>query len=112
RGAAHLGRLQGRLDDTGDADSDLVLELEDVLQRAVEAAGPEMRAGQGIDQLPGDAHLRSRLAHRAFEDIAHAELAADLLYVDRLAFISEARVAGDDEQPADPGERGDYLLDH
>jgi hypothetical protein len=42
-----------------------VLQLDDIFQRAVEAAGPEMRAGQGIDQLPGDAHLRSGFAHRA-----------------------------------------------
>ena len=45
-GAAHLGRLQCRLDDAGDADRDLVLKLEDVFERAVEAVGPEMRAGQ------------------------------------------------------------------
>ena len=45
-GAAHLGGLQCRLDDAGDADRDLVLKLEDVFERAVEAVGPEMRAGQ------------------------------------------------------------------
>ena len=50
-GAAHLGSLQCRLDHPGDADRDLVLKLEHVFQRAVEAVGPEMRAGLGIDQL-------------------------------------------------------------
>ena len=44
-GAAHLGGLQCRLDDAGDADRDLVLKLEHVFERAVEAVGPEMRAG-------------------------------------------------------------------
>ncbi len=50
-GAAHLGGLQGRLDHPGNADSDLVLELEHVFERAVEAVGPQMRAGFGLDQL-------------------------------------------------------------
>jgi hypothetical protein len=34
-----------RLDDTGDARCDVVLKLEDVFEQAVEAVGPEMRAG-------------------------------------------------------------------
>jgi hypothetical protein len=46
-----------------------------------------MRACQGIDQLPRDAHPRSRLAHRAFEHIAHAELAPDLFHVDGTALV-------------------------
>ena len=50
-GATHLGDLQCRLDDAGDADRDPVLQLEDIFERAIEAVGPEMRTGQGIDQL-------------------------------------------------------------
>ena len=38
-----------------------------------------------------------RLAHAAFEDIAHAKLAADLPHVDRPALVGEARIAGDHE---------------
>ena len=45
-GAAHLRRLQCRLDHPGDADRDLVLKFEDIFQRAVEAVSPEMRAGR------------------------------------------------------------------
>jgi hypothetical protein len=71
-----------------------------------------MRAGQRIDQLPGDAHLRSRLAHRAFQNIAHAELAPDLLHVDGAALVGEGRITGDDKEPADLRQRGDDLLDH
>jgi hypothetical protein len=102
-GAAHLGRLQCRLDDPGDADRDPVLQFEHVFERAVEAVGPEMRTGQGIDQLAGDAHLRSGFAHRAFEHIADAELAPDLFHVDGLALVGEARIPGDDKEPADAG---------
>ena len=60
-----------------------------------------MRAGCRVDQLRGDAHPAAGLAHRAFEDIADAELAADLLHVDGLALVGKARIAGDDEEPAD-----------
>jgi hypothetical protein len=45
----------------------LVLEVEDIFERAVEPIGPEMRAGERIDQLRGDAHAIARFAHRAFE---------------------------------------------
>ena len=107
-----LGGLQCRLDDAGDARRHLVLKLEDIFERAVEAVGPEMRAGRRVDQLRGDAHPTAGLAHRAFEHIAHAELAPDLLHIDRLALVGEARIAGDDEEPADARERGDDLLDH
>jgi hypothetical protein len=71
-----------------------------------------MRAGRRVDQLCGDAHALACLAHRAFEDVADAEFASDLLHIDRLALVGEAGVAGDDEEPADPRQRGDDLLDH
>ena len=38
--SADLGRLQRRLDDPGDADGNLVLKFENVLQGAVEPVGP------------------------------------------------------------------------
>ena len=41
-----------------------------------------MRAGLGVDQLRGDAHPVAGFAHRAFEDIADAEFAPDLLHID------------------------------
>src|SRR5712691_11402298 len=71
-----------------------------------------MRAGDRVDQLPGDPHSPAGFAHRAFEDIADAKLAPDLPHIGRLAFVGKARIAGDHEQPADPAEHGDYLLDH
>ena len=96
----------------GDADRDLVLQFEHVFDQAIEAVGPEVRAGFGLDQLSGDAHPVAALAHRAFEDVAHAKLAADLLHVRRLALVGKTRIAGDDEEPADAGERGNDFLDH
>jgi hypothetical protein len=43
---------------------------------------------------------------------AHAEFAADLLHIDGVAFVRKTRIAGDDEQSTNAGERGDDLLDH
>src|SRR5882724_4275163 len=69
-------------------------------------------AAERVDQLCGDAHPTACFAHRSFEDIANAQFAPDLLHVDGLAFAGEARIAGDDEEPADTGECRDDLLDH
>jgi hypothetical protein len=65
--ARGFGGLQCRLDNPGDADRDLVLQLKHVFKRAVEAVRTEVRAGRGIDQLSRDAHASARLADRAFE---------------------------------------------
>ena len=65
-----------------------------------------------VDQLAGDPHPIARPADAALEDVAHAELAADLLDVDGFALVGETRIARDDEEPADARECGDDLLDH
>src|SRR6516225_5359185 len=107
-----FSRLQGRLDDAGDARSDLVLKFEDIFEQAVEAIGPQMRSGVRVDQLSGDADPIAALAHRAFEHVADTQFATDPLHVDVLALVGEARIAGGYKQPADAGEGGDDLLDH
>ena len=66
----------------------------------------------GIDELPGDAHSVPGLAHAAFEHIAHAQFAPDLLHIDGPALVGEARIARDHEQPAHARQGGDDLLDH
>src|SRR5215469_8512889 len=94
-----LRSLQGRLNDPGDTGRHLFLEVEHVLQRAVETVGPEMCAGFSVDQLRGYPETTAGFAHRTFEHIAHAELAPDLLHIDRLALVRETRIPGDDEKP-------------
>ena len=47
-----------------------VLKLEDVVERAVEAVGPDVVAGDGVDQLPSDAHSVTGFSYRAFEHVA------------------------------------------
>ena len=101
RRSANFGCLQSRFNHTCDADRHLVLKLEYVFERTVEPIGPEMRASSCIDQLPGDAHPLACLANRAFQHVSDTEFATDLLHVDRLAFVGEGRIPGDDEQPTD-----------
>jgi hypothetical protein len=45
---------QARLDRADDAQGNLVLQFEDVVERAVISLGPDMRAGRGLDQLRSD----------------------------------------------------------
>ena len=77
---------------------------------AVVAFGPVMAAGRRVDELRADAQLLAGPAHAAFEHVADAKLARDLLHIDRAALVDERRVAGDDEQPADAGQPGDQVL--
>ena len=49
--ALDLGLAQARLDRADDAQRDLVLQREDVVEPPVVALGPEVRAGLGLDQL-------------------------------------------------------------
>src|ERR1700742_4680409 len=65
-----------------------------------------------VDQLACDAYLVTALAYGTFEHVTDPQLASDLLHVDRLPLVSEARIASDDEQPATTGECGKNFLDH
>src|SRR6516164_11353873 len=71
-----------------------------------------MRVTHRVDKLRGNPHAAAGFTHRTFEHVADAQFAPDLLYVDRLAFVREAGIAGDDEEPADARECGDDLFDH
>ena len=88
----------------------LVLELEDIGRIAVVTFGPDMGTGFTIDQLSGDAHATARLADAAFQYVAHTEFTSDLLDVDGFALVSEARIAGDDEQRLEARQCGDDVL--
>src|SRR6516225_1546328 len=112
RRSSDFGSLQCRLDDASNADCDLVLKFEDVFQRAIEPLCPEMSAGFGFDQLRGDAHPATGFANRAFEQVSYPQFTPDLPRIDTLPLVGETRIAGDDEQPADAGQRSDDLLDH
>src|SRR6516165_3418981 len=44
--------------------------------------------------------------------LARAQFAADPLHLDGLTFVGKARIAGDDEQPANAAQGRDDFLDH
>ena len=81
---------------------DLILQLEEVGHVLLEAVGPKVCPGLGVDELRVHAHPVLVALHGAFENVANAELLADLLGVDALAFESESGIAGDDETALDP----------
>jgi catechol 2,3-dioxygenase-like lactoylglutathione lyase family enzyme len=86
------------------------LKVEHVFEDTIEMVGPQMAARRGVDELAGDSNTVGRLADAAFEYVADTELAADLLDVDRLALVGEARIAGDHEQRLEARESGDDVL--
>src|SRR4051812_22908027 len=94
--------FQLRSDRTDDALRNPILKIKDVVERPLIALGPQMAAACCIHELPGNAYAVGRFTHATFEDVAHAQLAAYLLHVDRSALVREARIARDHEEPANP----------
>src|SRR5262245_54693806 len=71
-----------------------------------------MRAGSGVDQLPRYAHSARSFSYAAFKHVTYAKLATDLLHVNGVPLVCEARVAGDDEQRLEMGQCGDDVIGH
>src|SRR5215471_12663881 len=105
-------RVQLGLDRRHDPFGDLVLHGEDVAEIAVVALGPNVIAGFRLDQLRGDPQPVAALADASFEHVAHAELASDLLHINRAAFVDEAAVACDDKEPPELRQRRGDVFDH
>jgi hypothetical protein len=97
-----LGTDQLKAERVRDSTRDLVLQGEQIAHVAVEPLRPQMGVGLGIDQLRVDAHLVPRPLDDPLQNIAHAQLAADLLRVDRLASIGEGGITRDHETVRDP----------
>ena len=89
---------------------DVVLQLEDVLELAVVALGPDMAVGAPVDQLRGDAHPVVHLAHAAFKQILHAQPRGHAVKVLGAALVGEGSVARHHEQRGDLREIGDDVL--
>ena len=105
-----FGRHELRLDGGRDARRDLVLKGENIGQLTVVSLRPDVIAGNRIQQLAGDTHPLSALAHAAFEHIADAKIAPYLLHVRSLALVDKRRIAGDDEEPPQAGQCGDDVF--
>jgi len=90
------------IESLSEAACDLALRFGEVSALGLESIGPNMRTAFRVDQLNIHPNLIAGPPDAALEDIAGAEVSADLLHVGRLAFISEGPIAGDHEAPGNP----------
>jgi hypothetical protein len=92
--------------------NDLVLRLREIAAIYVEPVGPKMCARIGIDQLRVGLKRFARAADAPLDDIANAELAAELFHVSGFALVPKRGVARDDEAVRDAGEIGRQIVGH
>src|SRR5262245_57637952 len=76
----------------------VVLDRKDVLDAALVPLRPNVLTRRAVDKLGGYSDPFAGLLNAALEHVAHIERAAHVLDPDRLAFVGEGRVAGDDQQ--------------
>ena len=91
--ALHLRLLQAWNEGADHACGQLVLQGEDVAQLAVVTLRPNVRTRFCLNELAGNANTVARLAHTAFQHVAHAEFATDLFDVDRAPLVRERGIA-------------------
>src|SRR5260370_36202556 len=80
-----LGREQPRLDRSGDALGDLVLEGEEVGEFDIVALRPDLEPGRRVAQLRADPKPLAREPYAAIEHVAHAQIAPYLPDIDEPA---------------------------
>src|SRR5262249_50972443 len=88
-GALYFRCKQRGCNAANDTTCHLILQLENVLEIAVEPVDPDMDTIGSVDQLARDANPITGLADAALQNISHAELATDLPNVDGTAFVGE-----------------------
>ena len=94
-----LDKLAGQR--VGKPRDDFILHIEQICDGLVEALGPKMVAGFGVDQLHVHPETAAASLYRAFERIADIQLAPYLPHVDRFALVRESAVTRDHERAAD-----------
>src|SRR4029079_14702762 len=77
RQAPMLGRRESELQRVYDLARETLLDFEDVLQRAVELIGPELRVGPGVHELRRDPEAGTSAPDAAGQHVTRAELARD-----------------------------------
>ena len=110
-GCVPTERVYPRLDERCNTGGYLVLDIEDVLDRAIEVVGPQMFTGNPTHQLRIDAQVAPRLADAPLEHIAGAKVASYLADIDRPAFVGEGGIAGDDGKGSEAAECGYDVVD-
>jgi hypothetical protein len=77
RNGPPLRTTQSGLQGLGDLLRDIAFDGENIDQLAIVSLRLKMRVALGIDELDMDAHPIAGFAHRAFENVCHAELVCD-----------------------------------
>ena len=88
----------------------LVLNIEELLDAAIETLAPQMVAWYGVNQLGGDANPAAHCTDTAFDDVAHAEVTCDAADVKGLVAILKRRVPGNHEQRTGARQFGDDVF--
>ena len=96
-----LGCHQPGIERVGEPRYNFVLHIEEVGNGLVEAVGPQMIAGFGVDQLYIDPEPVAAALYRALQRVADVQFAADPLHIDRFALEGECGVARDNERAGD-----------
>ena len=65
-----------------------------------------------LDRLRRNPYPLPCFPYRSFEQYRTLRSRPTLFHVDHPPFVGKARIAGDDEEPANTTERGDDRLDH
>ena len=96
-----------RLDDVA---RQLLLNVEDVVERTAVLLGPDLCVAARVDELRRDAQIRAGAPHTAGEHEARAELARNRTHVLVAALESHRRLPRGDAQHLEHGEIGDHLV--
>jgi hypothetical protein len=84
----------------------LILNSEDVCHIAVVSFCPKMSSRFRLDQLAGNPDPLASFSDTALEEISNTKLARHLFHINRAPFVHEARIPGDDKEPAVMRKRG------
>ena len=88
----------------------LVAHGEEIVRGPVEALGPDMGAGAGVDELRRDADAARRQLEAALEHMGDAEFAADLAHVGGPVGVDVDGVAGDHSEAVGARQLRDHVL--
>jgi hypothetical protein len=110
RRAQALGLKELHAERVGDAGDGLDLQGAELPALALEPVRPDMRAGLGRNELRVDRDRLADAPHAPFERVAHVEVAAELLCVDRLALIGERGLVRDHEAAGQMREVGGEIV--
>ena len=90
--------------------SNFFLPFYEISPIAFKPIGPKLRAAFRIDQLNIDLNMVAGALHAAIENVAHPELASDLLRTDGFALVSERSHGRDHEAPRNPRQVGGEIF--